>query len=151
MKLDLWTAAAGLTAALLLFQGSRAFGADELKPQQQRMRACNSKADAKGLTAGERNHFMRACLKGANGNGHQLSAHQRRNQECARKAREQALQGAERRGFMTECEKPPAAQTVADREKMKACERRAKDRRLDGEETRNYLNGCRSGAAAAGG
>src|SRR5437762_7254658 len=123
MKVDFSIVAAAVAVLLLLFQGSRAFAAEDLRPQHQRMRACNTQADAKGLTAGERNHFMRACLKGQNGNGHQLSAHQKRNQECAHKARDQGLQGAARRGFMSECEKPPVKRNVADTEKMKACER----------------------------
>ena len=151
MKLDLSVAAAAVAGLLLAVQGVRAFGADDLKPHQQRMRVCNTQADKKGLTDGERNHFMRSCLKGANGNGHKLTAHQRRSQECNRQAREQRLQGAERRGFVSECEKPPVKQQSADSEKMKACAKRADGRRLEGEERERYLTGCRNAAAAVGG
>ena len=150
MKLDVSVAAALVAGLLLAFQGMRAFGAEDLKPHQQRMRACNTQADQKGLIDGERNHFMRSCLKGKNGNGHQLTARQQRNQECNRQARAEGLQGAERRGFMSECEKPPVKQQTADKEKMKSCTRRADQRRLAGEDRERYLNGCRNAAAAAG-
>jgi hypothetical protein len=151
MKLEISTLVAAIAALLLVFQAARAFGAEDLKPHQQRMKACNTQADQKGVEAGERNHFMRSCLKGKNGNGHKLTAHQKRSEECTRQARAQGLHGSERRGFMSECEKPPAAQEVADKPRMKACQRRAKERRLDAEETRKYIYGCQNGAASAGG
>ena len=132
----------------LVFQAG-AWGADGLKPQQQRMKVCNTKADQKGLTAGERNHFLRACLKGAGGNGRELSPHQQRSQDCSRQARAKRLEGAERRGFMSECEKPGVKQDVAHDAKMKDCEERAKKRRLDGDELLNYIRGCTKGEAAA--
>ena len=131
----------------LVFQAG-AWGADDLKPQQQRMKACNAKVDQKGLTAGERNHFLRACLKGAGGNGRELSPHQQRSQDCSRQARAKRLEGAERRGFMSECEKPGVKQDVAHDAKMKDCEERAKKRRLDGDELLNYIRGCTKGEAA---
>lgn len=132
----------------LVFQVG-AWGADDLKPQQQRMRSCNTRADQKRLTAGERNHFMSACLKGAKGDGKELTPHQQRSQDCSARARANHLEGAERRGFMSECEKPGVKQDVAHDEKMKNCEERAKKRRLDGEELRNYIRGCTKGEAAA--
>lgn len=151
MKLDISLAAAVTAGLLLALQGARAFGADDLKPHQQRLKECNTQADQKGVQAGARNHFMRACLKGAGGNGHKLTAHQKRSEACTQQARSQGLQGAERRGFMSECEKPPVKQQTADGEKMRGCERRAKERRLNGEETQRYIEGCVSGAAAVGG
>lgn len=149
MKLDISVAAAAVAGLLLFLQGVRAFGAEDLKPHQQRMRTCNTQAEQKGLTDGERNKFMRSCLKGGNGNGKKLTAQQRRNQDCNREAKAQGLEGAERRGFMTECEKPPVKQQTAEKEKMKSCARRADQRQLTGEERSRYLNGCRSALAAA--
>jgi hypothetical protein len=134
VKLDVSLAAAALAGLFLALQGIRAFGAEDLKPQQQRMRACNTQADQKHLDGGERNHFMRSCLKGKNGKGHKLTAHQQRSEDCNRMAREQELQGAERRGFMSECEKPPVKQTVAESERMKDCASRADKRRLEGDD-----------------
>lgn len=143
--------AAAVAGVLLAFQGLPALGAEDLKPQQQRMRACNTQADKKGLDGGARNHFMRTCLKGQNGNGHQLTVHQQRSEECTRKARAQGLEGAERRGFMSECEKPPVKQQVAEKEKMKSCAQRADQRRLTGDERSRYLTGCRNALSAAAG
>jgi len=131
-------------AALGLVVCAGAWSADELKPHQQRMRACNTRADEKGLTAGERNHFMRSCLKGAEGDGKQLTPHQQRSQACSQQAKKKRLQGAARRGFMTECEKPPVKQAVAEDQRMKDCESRADKRRLEGGDRDRYLNGCRS-------
>jgi hypothetical protein len=129
--------------------GGLAWGADALKPEQQRMRACNTKADQKGVSAGERNHFMRACLKGANGNGHKLTPHQQRSQACTEEARAKKLQGAERRGFMSECQNPPVKQRMAEDQRMKECEKRADGRRLEGEDRSRYLDGCRNAVKAA--
>jgi len=136
-------------ALLALVVHASAWGADDLKPQQQRMRSCNTRADEKGLTAGERNHFIRACLKGAKGNGKALTPHQQRSQACSQQARARKLEGAERRGFMSECEKPPVKQTVAESERMKDCASRADKRRLEGDDRGRYLDGCRTAAKAA--
>jgi hypothetical protein len=136
---------------LRVFQAPRARGAEELKGHQQQMKACNTQADKKGLDGGEKNHFMRACLKGRSGNGHQLTPQQKRSEACSSRARQQGLEGAERRGFMSECEKPPIQQQIADKQKLQGCQRRAKDRRLGAEETRSYVDGCVNGSAAAAG
>jgi hypothetical protein len=136
-------------ALLALVFHAGAWGADDLKPQQQRMRSCNTRADEKGLSAGERNHFMRACLKGAKGNGKALTPHQQRSQACSQQARARKLEGAERRGYMSECEKPPIKQTAAESDRMKDCASRADKRRLEGSDRDRYLNGCRNAAKAA--
>ena len=146
VKIDACLVAAALAAVLLVFQAARAFAVEDLKPHQQRMRACNTKADAKGLEAGARNQFMRACLNGRKGDGKPLTARQRVSEQCNQQAREQRLQGAERRGFMSECEKPPIAQRASREEKMKGCEERAAQRKLEGAAKKEYLRGCTSGA-----
>ena len=151
MNLTVSLGAAAITGLFLFLQGARAFGAEDLKPHQQRMRTCNTQADQKGLSDGERNKFMRACLKGSNGNGKKLTVAQKRSQACNRQAKEQRLEGAERRGFITECEKPPVKQKNAESEKMKSCALRADQRGLAGEERSRYLRGCRSAVAAATG
>ena len=150
MKLEVSVAAAAIAAVFLLLQGTRAFAVEPLTPQQQRMRVCNTQADGKQLQGGERNHFIRACLKGANGNGHRLTPRQKQSEACNEQAKTQGLEGAERRGFMSQCEKPALAQQRPDKEKEKGCSRRADQRGLSGEERSNYINGCRSASAAAG-
>jgi hypothetical protein len=151
VKIEFSILAAAAAVLLLAFQAPRALGAEELKAHQQQMKVCNGQADKKGLDGGERNHFMRACLKGKNGNGHQLTAQQKRSEACNSRARDKGLEGAERRGFMSECEKPPVQQQVAEKQKLRGCERRAKGRRLDAEETRKYVYGCMNGSAAGTG
>ena len=151
MKLEVSLAAAAVALIFLLLQGTRAFAAEPLTPQQQRMRACNTQADQKQLTGGDRNHFIRACLKGANGNGHRMTPRQKQNQACNDQAKKQGLEGAERRGFMSECTKPAVAQQRPEKEKEKRCNRGADERGLTGEERSSYLNGCRTASAAAGG
>jgi len=151
MKLEISILAAVFAVVLLAIQMPRAIGAEQLNAHQQRMKSCNGQADTKALEGAERNHFMRACLKGASGNGHKVSVRQQRSEECTRQARGQNLAGAERRGFMSECEKPPVKQQTAAQEKMKSCERRAADRRLQGDDRERYLEGCRNAVDAAGG
>lgn len=146
MRLDVIVAA----AVFLLLQGTRAFAVEPLTPQQQRMRACNTQADGKQLKGGERNHFIRACLKGANGNGHRMTPRQKQNQACNDQAKKQGLEGAERRGFTSECTKPAVAHQRPDKEKEKRCRRGADERGLTGEDRDRYLNGCRSASAVAG-
>ncbi|HEY5897238.1 MAG TPA: PsiF family protein [Burkholderiales bacterium] len=134
-----------LTAALLV-AGVAAQAKDGLTPQQERMRGCNTKADQKELKGPQRRHFMSACLKGSNGNGHQLTAHQQKNDECNTRAKKLRLQGAEKRGFMSECVKPEREkQETAGEEKAKGCQRRAHERRLDGEERQKYVDACLNG------
>ena len=96
MKLEVSIAAAALAAVFLLLQGTRAFAVEPLTPQQQRMRTCNTEADGKALKGGDRNHFIRACLKGAKSNGHRMTPRQKQNQACSEQAKKQGLEGAER-------------------------------------------------------
>jgi len=150
MRLEVSLAAAAVAAVFLLLQGTRALAVEPLTPQQQRMRVCNTQADGKKLRGGERNHFIRACLKGAGGDGHRMTPRQKQNQACNEQAKQQGLEGAERRGFMSECTKPAVAQQRPDKEKEKRCRRGAEERGLTGDERSSYINGCRSASAAAG-
>ena len=140
-----------LAVTLVLLQGGRAYAIEPLTPQQQRMRVCNTQAEEKRLKGGDRNHFVRACLKGSNGNGHRMTPRQKQSEACNEQAKKQGLEGAERRGFMSECTKPAVAQQRPDKEKEKGCRRRADERGLTGDERESYLNGCRSASAAVGG
>ena len=137
--------AARLVALTLLFAASAA-PARDLTPAQQRMKSCNTQAQAKGLDGAERNRFMTACL---NGDGHARvqTPRQRLHDEC--NARAHGLEGAERRGFMTQCEKGPAAAQTPTKEQEKNCARRADGRRLDDDDRRAYMKGCLDGAAEA--
>lgn len=121
--------------------------ARDLTPAQQRMKACNTQAQARELEGAERNRFVTACL---NGDGHARAEtpRQRLHDECNERAR--GLEGAERRGFMTQCEKgEAAAQAAPEHQQEKNCARRADRRRLGGDDRREYVKGCLDGAAEA--
>jgi len=136
--------AAALAGILFVFHAANAYAVEPLTPQQQRMRTCNTQADKKALQGGERNHFIRACLKGANGSTHRMTPRQQQNEVCNEAAKKRKLEGAERRGFMSECTQPPVAQRRPDDEKDKGCGRRADQRGLSGEERTQYIKGCRT-------
>ena len=142
--------AAAIAGLLFVFHAASAFAVEPLTPQQKRMRVCNTQADQKELRGGERNHFIRTCLKGANGNGHRMTPRQKQNQACNDSAKKQGLQGAERRGVMSECTKPALAQQRPDKEKEKGCSLRADQRGLSGEERESYLKGCRTASGSQG-
>ena len=137
--------------AVLFFLTAYAHAADGLTPAQQRMRACNTEAKAKGLEARERSRFITDCLNGRKGH-RPLTPIQAKNEECTKEADGRGLQGAERRGFMSECTKPDQMKReTAERTKVRNCNRRADGRKLAGEERRRYIDGCLDGSAVVGG
>jgi hypothetical protein len=130
------------TALMLAATGA---AARELTPAQQRMKACNTQAQANRLEGAMRSRFMTTCL---NGDGHEreLTPRQRLHEECNARAR--GLVGAERRGFTTQCEKGESAtKSASEREQQANCARRADGRRLAGDDRRDYMKGCLDGAA----
>lgn len=138
-------------AVLFLWSGC-ALADDGLTPEQQRLRACNTRAREKQVTGAERNHFMSNCLKGGNGDGPGLTARQAKNESCTRRADERRLEGAARRGFMSDCVKPDRVkQQTAERQKLRSCDRRAGERRLEGEERRKFVAGCLDGSTVVDG
>jgi hypothetical protein len=76
-------------------------------PQQNKMKACNERANAKGLGEGkgdERKEFMKDCLsakseKGGGGKGSQ----QNKMKTCNKEAGDKKLKGDERKLFMSDC------------------------------------------------
>ncbi|MEO5954722.1 MAG: PsiF family protein [Nitrospiraceae bacterium] len=72
--------------------------------QQNKMKACNAEATAKGLGEGkgdERRAFMKECLstKAVKAGGTQ----QNKMKTCNKEAGEQSLKGEERKKFMSTC------------------------------------------------
>jgi hypothetical protein len=120
--------------------------ARDLTPAQQRMKSCNTQAQAKGLDGAERSRFITACLNG-DGHARQQTPRERLHDECNERAR--GLEGAERRGFMTQCEKGAVAAQTPAHEQEKNCARRADGRRLSGDDRRAYMKGCLDGTAEA--
>jgi Spy/CpxP family protein refolding chaperone len=83
--------------ALLVGTCSTGFAADEkLTPQQEKMKACNTKAgDKKG---DERKAFMSDCLKAS-----ATPSQQEKMKKCNADASAKALKGDERKTFMSSC------------------------------------------------
>jgi hypothetical protein len=137
--------------AVLFFLTGVASGADGLTPAQQRMRACNTEAKAKGLEARERSRFITDCLNGRKGE-RPLTPIQARNEACNREADHRGLEGAERRGYMSECTKPDQVKReTAERTKRQNCNHRADGRKLEGEARRKFIDGCLDGATLVDG
>jgi hypothetical protein len=71
--------------------------AAEKNAQQDRMKACNGKAE--GMKGDARKEFMSACLKGEEPK--KASSQQEKMKECNVKA--EGKKGDERKAFMSEC------------------------------------------------
>jgi hypothetical protein len=137
--------------AIALLCSGPAIAADGLTPAQQRMRACNTEAKAKGLEARERSRFITDCLNGRKGR-RPLTPIQAKNEACTKEADQRRLDGAARRGFMSECVKPDQVkEETAHSTRVQNCNRRADGRKLSGEDRRKFIDGCLDGAAVVDG
>jgi len=139
-------------AVLICFCGlmalSFAAAAQDENAARQRLRACHTKADEKGLDGTARTKFVNACV-GGYARSAELTPKEQRHEACNERAR--GLEGAARRGYMTQCEKPPADARAANATAQeRECERRAAGRRLGAEDRRAYVKGCLDAAAADG-
>ena len=140
-----------LLAVVTLLSLGQALAADGLTPAQQRIRACNTEAKAKGLEARERSRFITDCLNGRRGK-RPLTPIQAKNEACTKEADQRKLDGAARRGFMSECVKPDQVKNeTAHAIRVQNCNRRADGRKLSGEDRRRFIDGCLDGAAVVDG
>ena len=75
--------------------------------QQNKMKACNEQANAKGFGEGkgdERKAFMRECLSAKSGKGGGgKDTQQNKMKACNKEAGEKLLKGDERKKFMSDC------------------------------------------------
>lgn len=103
----MYTAIRALTLTLFVLSlGITPFAA-AVPARQNKMKACNEQADAKGFGEGkneERKAFMKECLsakpeKGGGGKGTQ----QNKMKTCNKDAGEKKLTGDERKKFMSDC------------------------------------------------
>jgi len=79
--------------------------ASEAAEQQNKMKACNEQANAKGLGEGkgdERKAFMKECLSAKAAKGGR-TAQQEKMKACNKEAGEKSLKGDERKKFMSTC------------------------------------------------
>lgn len=75
--------------------------------QQNKMKACNEQANAKGFGEGkgdERKAFMKECLSAKSGKGGGgKETQQNKMKTCNKEAGEKQLKGDERKKFMSDC------------------------------------------------
>lgn len=75
--------------------------------QQNKMKACNEQANAKGFGEGkgdERKEFMKECLSTKSGkSGGGKDTQQNKMKTCNKEAGEKQLKGDERKKFMSDC------------------------------------------------
>lgn len=80
--------------------------ASQAADQQNKMKACNEKANAKGLGEGkgeERKAFMSECLSAKATPAKGKTAQQEKMKACNKEAGEKKLAGDERKKFMSTC------------------------------------------------
>lgn len=103
---------------LIVLLGGLAFAsvhAQQLTPQQERMKTCNASASERELKGDERQSFMSRCLKGES----TLTSQQERMRMCNVQASERQLKGDARQEFMSDCLKNSEALS-AQMEKKRA-------------------------------
>ena len=100
MKL-LMAAICGMTLALSAqAQDKKKEPSEAQKAQQERMKACNSKAE--GKKGDERKAFMSSCLKGEDASASpKQKAQQQKMADCNKKA--EGKKGDDRKAFMSSC------------------------------------------------
>lgn len=76
-------------------------------PQQNKMKACNEQANAKGFGEGkgeERKAFMKECLSAKpEKSGSSKDTQQNKMKTCNKEAGEKKLKGDDRKKFMSDC------------------------------------------------
>lgn len=103
----MWTSVHTLTLSLfILGLGATPF-AMAAPAQQNKMKACNEQANAKGFSEGKgekRKAFMKECLSAKpEKNGSGKDTQQNRMKACNKEAGEKTLKGEERKKFMSDC------------------------------------------------
>lgn len=103
----MWTAMRTLTLGLFVLSLGGTPYAMGAPAQQNKMKACNDQATAKGLGEGkgeERRAFMKECLsaKSTKGGGGK-ETQQNKMKTCNKEAGEKELKGDARKKFMSDC------------------------------------------------
>lgn len=71
--------------------------------QQDRMRLCNTDANARHLMGTDRRQFMSTCLSKRGRDHMMMNRQQRKMKDCSAAAKAKALNGAARRHYMSDC------------------------------------------------
>lgn len=99
MKHQLITAL--ILAALLGAGGSVTASAQGT--QQEKMRLCNTQANARHLMGTDRREFMSGCLSNRGSEHRSMNSQQRRMKSCSADAKSKGMKGAARKHYMSEC------------------------------------------------
>ena len=103
----MWTTVRGLTLGLLVLSLGWTSLTLAAPAQQNKMKACNDQANAKGFGEGkgeERKAFMKECLSAkSTKSGGGKETQQNKMKACNKEAGEKNLKGDERKHFMSEC------------------------------------------------
>jgi hypothetical protein len=71
--------------------------------QQERMRLCNTDANARHLMGTNRRQFMSTCLSHRGAEHRASNSQQRKMKACSAEAKTKGLKGAARRRYMSDC------------------------------------------------
>ncbi|WP_112663564.1 PsiF family protein [Microvirga flavescens] len=88
--------------AFLAFSAATA-SAQQLTPQQERMKTCNTEASSKHMAGGARKTFMSDCLAGKTGSTTTLTPQQEKMKTCNTEASAKKMMGDARQKFMSSC------------------------------------------------
>jgi hypothetical protein len=91
-------------ASALLIISAYGAGAQQLTPQQQRMKSCNTEASGKHMAGDARKTFMSSCLAGNVGStGSAMTPQQEKMKACNTEASTKKMTGDARKTFMSSC------------------------------------------------
>ena len=71
--------------------------------QQEKMKLCNTQANARHMMGRDRMQFMSGCLSNRGGTHMGMNSQQRRMKSCSADAKDKGLKGAARKHYMSEC------------------------------------------------
>ena len=71
--------------------------------QQERMRLCNTDANARHLMGANRRQYMSTCLSNRGGEHRAINSQQRKMKTCSVEAKTKGLKGAARKRYMSDC------------------------------------------------
>jgi hypothetical protein len=93
-----------LASLSLVTVAAAPYGSPAKSSQQDKAKACNDRADKKGLQGQDRKTFMQSCLNNAanSGSGGNVSDQDKAN-ACKNLADRKGLKGADRRSFLKDC------------------------------------------------
>ena len=90
-------------ALAALLAGGAAVTVSAQGTQQERMRLCNTQANARHLMGGDRRQFMSTCLSQRSREHKAMNSQQRKMKVCSGGAKAKGLKGAARKRYMSEC------------------------------------------------